>query len=120
MRFVDLAIAALIGISSIAGLVAFSPRQGDDASNSLAVETQLRDELVSVLQQKGIVWFMQSSPTASCEYLRGLSNSSVSFSGAIGPYSCGPPPPPGVPLAELNVTLTPYQVSLEAWAAASG
>jgi len=43
MRYLDLAVAALIGTSAIAGVAAFSPRQADVASSSLAIESHLRD-----------------------------------------------------------------------------
>lgn len=115
-----MAIAALIGLSSIAGMVAFTPRQGDAESETLALQAQIRDELVSILQEKGVMWLLLTPPAEICGFLRGLSNSSVSFSGTIGSYSCGPPLPNGVPFAELGLNLVPYEVSIEGWANGTG
>lgn len=115
MRYLDLAVAALIGTSAIAGIAAFSPRQGDVASGGLAMKSELRDGLLTILQREGVTWLIQSSPNAACAYLESLSNSSVTFSGMIGPHRCGPSPPGGSPVATLGFYLTPNQVVLEAW-----
>ncbi|HYA55554.1 MAG TPA: hypothetical protein VED22_02030 [Nitrososphaerales archaeon] len=115
MRYLDLAVAALIGTSAIAGLAAFSPRQADVASGGLAMESQLRDELLAILQRDGVAWLIRSSPQVVCVMLRGQSNSSVTFSGVIGPYRCGPSPPSSSSAASLAFYLMPYQVVLEAW-----
>jgi len=115
MRYLDLVIAGLIGTSSLAGMVALNPIQGDVASSSLATESQLRDELLALLQQRGTVWLIQSSPETVCSYLRGMSNSSVTFSGEIGQLSCGAPPSNGVPTATIVLHFTGFQVVLEAW-----
>jgi hypothetical protein len=115
MRYLDLAVAALIGTSAIAGVAAFSPRQADVASGVLAIKSELRDELLAVLQREGVTWLIRSSPQLVCAHLQDLSNSSVTLSGLIGPYSCGPSPPIGSTVATLVFYLMPYQVVLEAW-----
>jgi hypothetical protein len=115
MRYLDLAVATLIGTSAIAGIAAFSPRHADVASGGLAMESQLRDGLLAILQHEGVTWLIQSSPQVVCAHLQELSNLSVSFSGMIGPYGCGPSPPSGSPVATLAFYLMPYQVVLEAW-----
>ena len=115
MRYLDLAIAGLIGTSAIAGIVALAPGQGDLASSSLATEVKLRDSLLALLQQRGTAWIIQSTPETICSYLRDLSNSSVTFSGSIGPLRCGAPPPPGRPAASIALHLIGLQVVLEAW-----
>jgi len=115
MRYLDLAIAALIGTSAIAGVATFSPRQADYTSGGLLVESQLRDELLTIIQRQGVTWLILSSPQAVCAYLQELSNSSVTFSGVIGQHRCGPYPPGESPVATLVLDLIPYQVLLEAW-----
>jgi len=118
MRYLDLAIATLIGTSAIAGVVAFSPRQGDTSSSGLAIESQLRDGLLAILQREGITWLIQSSQQLVCAHLKELSNSSVTFSGVIGEYRCAASPPEGSPVATLVFHLEPYLVVLEAWPSA--
>ena len=120
MRYLDLAVAALIGTSAIAGIATFSPAQSDNTSSRLAMESQLRDELLTILQREGFAWLVQSTPRAVCDYLQDISNSSVTFSGVIGPYRCGPSPPTSSPVATLAFFLTPYQIVLEAWSNAPG
>ncbi len=115
MRYLDLAIATLIGTSAIAGIVASSPRQSDNAARALALESQLRDQLLAILQQKGTAWLIQAGPEGVCSYLREASNSSATFSGVIGGYSCQPSPPAGVLLATLPLRLIPFDAVLEAW-----
>jgi len=115
MRYVDLAVAALIGASSVTGIIAWTPRVGDGASDSARVTSQLRDELLARLEQKGTVWLISSSPDEICAYLNGISNSSVTFSASIGSHLCGPIPSEGVALASLTLVLIPYRVVLEAW-----
>lgn len=115
MRYFDLVVAGLIGTSALAGMVTLAPRHGDLASSSLATESQLRDELLALLQQKGTTWILQSSPRTVCSYLRGLSNSSVTFSADIGAAKCGASPPPGLPAATLAIPLIGRQVVFEAW-----
>jgi len=115
MRYLDLAVAALIGASTVTGIVAWTPHAGDGASDSAKLKSQLRDELLALLQQKGTVWLIRSPPGDICAYLGSISNSSVTFSASIGSNICGPPPPEGALEASLTVNLIPYQVVLEAW-----
>ena len=115
MRYVDLAVAAMIGASTITGIVVWTPRVNDGVSDSARVASQLRDELLARLEQKGTVWLISSSPDEICAYLRGISNSSFTFSASIGSHLCGPLPPEGVTMANLTLSLIPYRVILEAW-----
>jgi len=113
-----LAVAALIGTTAITGIAAFSPRQADFASSGLAMQSRLRDDILAALQEKGVTWLILSSPEMFCARLQYLSNSSVTFSGVIGPYRCGPPSPKGYPAATLAFHLMQYQVVLQAWSSA--
>ena len=116
MRFLDLAMAGLIGTSALLGMSAFAPRHADMASSSLAKEAQLRDGLLALLEHRGASWLIQSSPETVCAFLLGISNSSVTFSGGIGSLRCGAPPGPGIPVAVISIQLLGRQVVLEAWA----
>jgi len=113
-----LAIAALIGTSAIVGVAVLSPGQADVASGGLTMKSELRDELLAVIQREGVTWLIQSSPQMVCARLQELSNSSVTFSGVIGPYGCGLLPPRGATVATLAFYLMPYQVVLQAWPSA--
>jgi hypothetical protein len=116
MRYLDLVAAALIGMSTIAGIVAWTPGRGDLASRNLMLESELRDGLFALLQQRGIFWLTTSSPYQICAYLHELSNSSVTYSASLGPYQCSPQPPVASINASLTLELVPYRVVLEIWA----
>ncbi len=117
MRYVDLAVAALIGTSAITGIVAWDPRSGDTGSDRIAAQTQLRDGLLALLQQRGIAWFLVSPSWAVCSYLSSISNSSFGVSATLGSVSCGSPPRRGSVVASLSMRLVPFEVTLVAWSA---
>lgn len=118
MRFVDLAVAALIGTSALTGFIAWSPGQGDAAAREAALRSQLRDSLLGMLQQKGIPWILQSPPTTVCSYFAGRSNSSFGVDVTLGSTTCGTKPAPGAVTATISMKLLPFEVTLEAWSVA--
>lgn len=118
MRYVDLAVAALIGASAIAGVVTWTPRPWDAETRRLVLQTQLRDDLLGYLQARGTVWFASTPPGQICAALQASSNSTVAFSAAVGGARCSVPPP-GAVVANLTLDLLPGRVMLEAWSAAS-
>ena len=120
MRFLDIAVAALIGASAITGMAAWSPQAGDSASRGAAAQGQLRDELLSFLSEPGMAWLIINSPSAACSALSGLSNSTVGVSASFGSYSCGSPPTAGSRAASLTLLLGTNDVDLEAWSSAPG
>ncbi len=114
MRFIDLAVAALIGSSAITGIVAWSPRTGDAGAQQLRVQAQLRDRLVGFLQRSGLVQFVAST-TAACRLISDASNSTFRLYATMGSSSCGAPPSSGSPSARLSLRLIPFEVVLVAW-----
>lgn len=114
MRFVDLAVAALIGSSAITGIVAWTPRAGDAGAQRVGAQVQLRDRLVGLLQRNGLVPFLQS-PEAACRLLAESSNSTFRLYATLGPSSCGTPPTAGSPRASLTMRLVTSEVVLVAW-----
>ena len=120
MRFVDLAVAALFGTSAFTGRVAWDPHGGDLASGRLALQTRLRDGLLTLVQERGIAGFLQSSPSTVCAYLAALSNSSSGVFATLGTRTCGAPPPRGSTTASLTLDLIPLAVTLVAWSRGQG
>lgn len=116
MRFIDLALAALIGTSAITGIVAWNPEGGDTGTRRLETALQLRDRLVEFLQQDGMIQF--ESPAAACHALSGASNSTFRLYAVLGPDSCGSPPTGGSPSATLSFRLAQSEVELVAWSSA--
>lgn len=115
MRFLDLAVAALIGISAVSALAVWSPAQGDFASQQAALRSGLRAELLSFLQDHGMGWFSSVTPQGFCRAVESSSTPDVTFGGAIGSASCGLVPTSAV--AEVSVTfqLPSREVTLAAW-----
>jgi hypothetical protein len=118
LRFVDIAVAALIGTSAFTGMVVWSPQQGDNASNQSLLQAQLRDALLKLIQDRGFAWLIQTPPQEICAALAGMSNSSVGFDAVLGQYSCFAPP--RSPSASLAFRLLPMEVTLEVWSTAGG
>jgi len=118
LRYVDLAVAAIIGTSAIAGIAAWDPRSGDAGSRQERVQMQLRSSLLDVLQEQGILWLIHSPPGAVCSYLADKSNSTFGMAATLGSVSCGVPPRSGSVVASLEMRLVGSEVSLVAWSLA--
>lgn len=119
MRWLDIALAAMIGISAISGIVNWDPRVADAGSSRLLLENRLRDRLVSYLDYRGLPWIQESSPAAICADLESLSNS-IAISATINSYSCGPSPLKGATITTLSLHLDAREVTLQAWQSATG
>ena len=116
MRFLDLALAILIGASAVTGISAWNPRAGDAAANRLGEQMQLRDFLAGMLTREGAAWLL--SPSAVCAELGQMSNSSFGVAATLGPSSCGSAPEGDPVTASLSMELAPYEVTLVAWSSA--
>jgi hypothetical protein len=115
LRFLDIAVAVMVGIASMAGLAAWSPRGGDALSYQSAVQVRLRDELVHFLDSRGLPWILQARAVDVCT---ALATDIAPPDGAqvnLGGASCGSQPPAGAVVAELTLNLLPMAVVLEAW-----
>ncbi|MDA4121015.1 MAG: hypothetical protein OK404_01245 [Thaumarchaeota archaeon] len=115
MRFLDVAIAGMIGLSSIAVIVTWSPAMSDFASQRFVAQARLRDGIVNILDREGLVWLQQSSLQGICGKLSAISNSTVTFSASIDSVPCSVPPSKSGVQASLTFTLGAKVVVLEAW-----
>ena len=120
MRYIDLAVAALVGTSALAGIVAWDPGTADSGARGLKLQAVLRDDLTAYVQGRGVAWFARSPPSVICSALAGASNSTFGMQATLGSLSCGSPPPPGSLTATLSMTLLPFEVKVEAWSSAPG
>lgn len=117
MRYIDLAVAALIGVSAITGVMAWAPAGGDATSLQIERQMQLRDYLLLFLRQHGIAWLLATPTEAVCSYLASLSNSSFGVAATFGSVSCGVPPENGSVAANVTLKLASSEVTLVAWSA---
>lgn len=118
MKYVDIAIAILIGVSALAGLLVTSPQAGDGAARVYRLKTALRDRLTAYAGARGAAWFLQTPVPEICSQLEASSNSSFALSATIGSVECGPRPPMGSVAVNLSLLFLPFPVTLEAWSAA--
>ena len=115
MRYLDLAMATLIGTSAITGIIAWNPSTGDAYSRQAELQINLSDGLLSLLQDRGTAWFIRSPPSAVCAYLAASTNSSYRIYATVGSLTCGSPPQEGSTVAALTLAMTPLEVTLAAW-----
>lgn len=115
MRYVDIAVAALVGVAAISAFVVWTPRRGDVRANSLAARTELRDRVAGLIEAKGMAWFLATPPSEVCSYIAALSNSTVHLVATVGGDTCGSAPPPGAVVASLSFLLVRLEVTVEAW-----
>jgi hypothetical protein len=116
LRYLDLALAALIGISTVAAISWYSTGPADATSSELALRVRLRDSLLSLLQEKGVRWFLVTPPDEICSSLAAISNSSETFSATVGTLSCRIPPKDSVD-ETMSLPFLPQVVTLECWSA---
>ena len=115
MRFLDIGLAAMLGISAFAGLAVWSPRTGDRLSNQMMLQTQLRDELVSILANKGIPWLLNASAIEVCASIASAMSRPGGVLVILGTEWCGTSPPTGAVVANLTLALLPSVVRLVEW-----
>jgi hypothetical protein len=120
MRYVDIAVAALVGATAITGILAWSPTAGDTAASQFQEESDLRDWMLGFVQMKGMVWFMQTTADGICAATDSASNSTFHLSAQIGPVQCPSHPLDDATAAELSFELDSLKVTLISWSSAGG
>ena len=115
MRFVDLSIAGMIAVSSVALLVVWNPQAPDIAARRNADEARLRDHLLVFVQKEGLVTLLQDPPAALCTMLNSESNSTVTYAASDEGTLCGGTPSSGAAKAELTIAVGQKVVVLEDW-----
>jgi hypothetical protein len=100
------------------GLSALSPGPGDGAAQQFQARTALRGELLTFVDQKGMVWFLTTPVAGICSGFGGASGTVSEFTAAVGPASCGPPAPTGSLGVNITFNLDGNEVTLAAWSSA--
>lgn len=120
MRFVDLGLAAVIGLTAVGVLVQWSPGPYEDSARASRVEGSLRSQLVGFVDSWGLVKLYQSSPSQICSGIGALSNSTARFAGVVDGTRCLGSPPGGAVVAELNITLPGKEMTFVGWSDGPG
>jgi len=105
----------MIGISSIATLVAWNPSTYDLAAQRSLEQARLRDGLSAVVDRYGLYWLQQSTPDKICTFLSTISNSTVSISATIDGTRCRAYFGPHEIEANLTVRIVSRVLDLESW-----
>ena len=114
MRYLDIAVALLVGTGAIVGLAAWSPSQGDAVANVYAVRSTLYGELGAFVQDEGVAVFIgQGGP--ACSALASHSNFTSGLAATIGGVSCGILPPSSSVDVSLTFQIATTRVTLWAW-----
>ena len=119
MRYLDIAVAAMVGTAAMAGLSVWSPGQADAAALRLRTQAALRDSLVAFVDSKGVPWLASAPWAEVCSALSAASNSTLFMSAQAGTASCGPPPHSDATSAQISFRLASRQVNLSAWSSAA-
>ena len=115
MRYLDIALAAMLGLAAITGLSVWSPGRGDLGAQSLRTRSDLRDSLSAFVDARGMAWFASASVSEICDAVSASSNSSFALSAEVGAVGCGAQPALGEASAELAFTVASREVTLQAW-----
>ena len=116
MRYLDLAIAAIIGVSALAALATWSPSSTNTAADSQMSELHLRDALLAYVQRQGAAWLLSTKTSGVCDSITSLSNSTFTFSAIINSVPCSPSPHEGA-VANLTLPFDGRTMVFEAWSA---
>ncbi len=118
MKFLDVAVAVIIGLSAFVSLDAFSPTANVAASYALERQASARDSLSALIASPGVAWLQSASMAQTCALLASLSNNSVVFSATQGAVACRGAPAGAVASANLTLSFPSRTLVLEAWAIA--
>jgi hypothetical protein len=118
MRYIDIAVAVLVGTSAISGILAWSPRTGDADARRMSVQRQMLDDLLAYVGRHGMQWFLHASPEDLCASIADSSQPQFVMFASVGEKSCGLSPPAGALVSTLAFRLMPFEVSLVEWTGA--
>lgn len=119
MRYLDIAVAVMVGVAAIACITTWTPAQADQVSRQLQTKSILRDGVVSFVDREGMALFASSSWPKICSALSAASNSTFTISGEVGTSGCGGLPPPGGISVQSTFTVGLRRVTLVAWSGAA-
>ncbi len=105
----------MVGVSALSGLVVWTPRSGDAAASRTALQVQLRDQLLSFVEGRGLPWLLLTPPREVCADLASALGGTANAFLLEGTQSCGEAPPQGAVAATLSMRLLSFELSLVAW-----
>jgi hypothetical protein len=115
LRYIDVSVAAIIGLASVASLAVWSPYSFEDGIVLYTRQASLQDYLTGVVAALGVPWFQRTSPSSICGALSSYSNSTIEVTAVVNGLACAPPPSLGAPSANLTIDVGSERVTLQAW-----
>jgi hypothetical protein len=115
VKVLDITVAALIGLSSVAAMAAWNPNQLLAEGNLYSEQASMTEYLATVTSRLGVPWLQTASPDDVCAALVPFSNSSIQVSAQGRNFLCSTLPPPSVPQASITLQLAKGNLTLQAW-----
>jgi len=115
MKVLDLSVAAMIGLASVASMAVWNPSQFLAQGRLYSEQASMKEYLSSVVSILGVAWLHTASPDRLCAALLLFSNSTVRVTARGGIVSCSTGPPPGAPTATVTLQFPEGNLTLQAW-----
>ena len=115
MRFLDIAVATMIGTSGLAALGVWNPQASDSTAAEAALRIKLHDGLVSAVEAMGLAALSSLPFSDLCTQIATLPVDSYTLSASVGPSQCDPSPPQGLHVESMTLDFGGRSVTVEAW-----
>jgi hypothetical protein len=115
MKVLDLSVAALIGLASVASMAAWNPNQLLAQGQNYSDQASMKEYLASVTSRLGLPWLHTSTPDDVCSALVPFANSSIEVSAEWRNFRCSTGPPPGAQAATITLQFPEGNLTLTAW-----
>jgi hypothetical protein len=115
LKFLDLAVAALIGFGSVAAMGVWNPEQLSAQGTLYSKQASMQEYLETIPSRLGLPWLQQASPDAICSALLPFSNLTIQVSASGRDFVCTVGPPANVPSASIVLMFPRGNLSLSAW-----
>ena len=110
-----MAVAGLIGVSSIASFMVWNPQAQSQAAEDLLDRARLRHVLADYVSAEGLPWLQRASPQEICSRLLTYSNATLSLSAVVDSVPCEVLPAAGQREVNMTLDLGSRMVVLLAW-----
>lgn len=115
MRLMDICVAVMIGLSSVAAMLALNPNQLSEQGSVYREQASLSDYLLFVASTTGLPWLHLASPDSVCSAMLSFSNSTVQVSAEGRNFLCSTRPTADVPISSLILVFPEGNLTLLAW-----
>ena len=115
MRVVDVSVAAVIGLATIASMAVWNPSQLEVQGQAYSNQASMEEYLSAVVSSLGVPWLHRATPSDVCDALSPFSNATIEVSASWREYRCSIGPPPGTLTAVDTLRFPEGNLTLIAW-----